>query len=210
MIITKLVKPQYSKKLLSDGTDIVSANAVLDNESTDKVLELVNAYLSTIQNTCSNVSIDDRDYPIYVPLYTVVSRILADTLMTVKFMDYIHKQISLTVDKIGVYFRKNSNVLAPYCVGLHISNFDNMPRCSGNTESKEYIRVWIRADFYNGDPIVYKCFEKIDSTYEAAMWKSIDPINLSATYEFVDNKYRYIDGFTEEFIETASRIKELR
>lgn len=173
------------------------------------MLELVNTYLAIIRDTCSDVSIDDCEYPIYMPLQTVVTRILADTLMTIKFMDYIHKQITITVDKIGVYFRKIDNVFAPYCIGLHISNFDNIPRYSGNAESKEYIRVWIRADFYNGDPIVYKCFEKIDSTYEATMWKTIDPINLSATYEFVDNKYRCIDGFTEEFIETASRIKEL-
>ena len=101
----KIVR-SYSDYVISDGADIISAMAVLNNESTDKVLELVNTYLDVIRDTCSKVSIDDLDYPIYAPLYTVVSHISMDVLMTANLMEYIHKQITLTVDKIGVYFKR--------------------------------------------------------------------------------------------------------
>jgi hypothetical protein len=204
----KIVR-SYSDHVISDGADIISATAVLNNESTDKVLELVNTYLDVIRDTCSKVSIDDDDldYPIYAPLYTVVSHISMDVLMTANLMEYIHKQITLTVDKIGVYFKRVDKAFVPCCIGLHISDLVGIPRHSGNSKSKEYICVWTGQ--YTNIQVVHKCFERIDTTDECTIWYSIDPIEINASYEFVNNKYRYINEFSKEFIESASRIKEL-
>ena len=201
----KIVR-SYSDYVISDGADIISAMAVLNNESTDKVLELVNTYLDVIRDTCGKVSIDDLDYPIYAPLYTVISHISMDVLMTANLMEYIHKQITLTVDKIGVYFKRVDKSFVPCCIGLHISDLVGIPRHSGNSKSKEYMCVWTGQ--YTSIQVVRKCFERIDTTDECTIWYSIDPIEINATYEFVNNKYRYINEFSKEFIESASRIKE--
>lgn len=201
----KLVR-ERSGYIISDGTDIISATALLDNESTDKALELVNMYLDVIRDTCSEVSIDGRAHPIYAPLYTVVSHISMDVLKTATLMDYLHKRIVLTVDKIGVYFKRVDKTRVPCCIGLHISNLSGIPRYSGDAKSKEYICVWNKSC---PSSLVRKCFEKIDTTDECSIWYSIESIELNSSYEFIDSTYHYINRFSTEFIESAARIKEL-